>query len=405
MNSLVQSIYHIDTKPLISNLESPSDLLVQGQFAADIVDAFVALDEGESDTRPAETFDVDSDSPEPLKLDLDASVKSIEIVDGHKTLPVPEAKHDITEWTQPFAEAVNITLLSENPKQPVEVPQQHVIVRRSETGSLPVACQDDIPFAADQLNAVTSNSNSNSDVGPAKAKATPVTKNIMPKAIPVFSDAGLTTRVSKQQKPKAGSVEVGDILRAHPVMQTNQNISAAAISTSVAMPVAPATTPIIAPTVSAIAPSIPVLNVESNDQWISGLSRDIGQLSADKSSLNFQLKPHHLGKLYVEITTDVAGDMILLETENEHARSLIMGSQGRLEQDIRLSGIKLARLDVTAQDDGSSQRGPEDSGAQERRSELHRSRDTRLPRHSVEEHLTWEQEDVTASRYHAARYA
>ena len=41
--------------------------------------------------------------------------------------------------------------------------------------------------------------------------------------------------------------------------------------------------------------------------------------------------------------------MVRLETDNETAKTLIIGSQGRLEQDIRLAGIKLARVDVEVQ--------------------------------------------------------
>lgn len=116
------------------------------------------------------------------------------------------------------------------------------------------------------------------------------------------------------------------------------------------------------------APVLPVLDMQAGHQWIARLRHDIEQLSAENSvkpELNFQLKPEHLGKLSVRITGGAAGDIIRLETENENVKALLVGSQGRLEQDIRLSGLKLARVDVTVQDHSGSQLGQHSSGSRE----------------------------------------
>ncbi|HEY9090172.1 flagellar hook-length control protein FliK, partial [Parasphingorhabdus sp.] len=154
-------------------------------------------------------------------------------------------------------------------------------------------------------------------------------------------------------------------------------------------------------------------DMEASSQWIAKLSQDIGNLSAEKPVLNFQLKPEHLGKLSVRITAGTAGDVVRLETENENVKALLIGAQGRLEQDIRLSGLKLSRVDVTVQDHPGSQLGQQGSGSRESGTETGRNGDARPQEYTAQQSsLRQHGPDVAAangpaatSSYHGARYA
>ncbi len=115
----------------------------------------------------------------------------------------------------------------------------------------------------------------------------------------------------------------------------------------------------VAPTVSrptaATAPPLPTLDTMIDDQWVARLGQEIGKLTGEKTSLSFQLKPQNLGKLHVQIMSDAAGNIVRVDTDSEIAKQLILGAQGRLEQDIRLNGSKLVRVDVTHQEQSGHQ--------------------------------------------------
>ncbi|GAA0469244.1 hypothetical protein GCM10009096_07720 [Parasphingorhabdus litoris] len=116
-----------------------------------------------------------------------------------------------------------------------------------------------------------------------------------------------------------------------------------------------------------IATPLDTLDIETGDQWIGRLGMEVSRLAGEKTTLSFQLKPNNLGKLQVEITSDGAGNIVRLETESETARQLIVGAQGRLEQDIRLGGSKLVRVDVTSQEQSQPQTGDHNADSQARR--------------------------------------
>ncbi|MEW4467109.1 flagellar hook-length control protein FliK [Parasphingorhabdus sp. JC815] len=175
------------------------------------------------------------------------------------------------------------------------------------------------------------------------------------------------------------------VVRSGPAQLVNVNVSAATINdtamtqnaaASSAMSPAPLSPMAVSSTllppsnmsapVSAPVPTFaPTLNMDTGNEWVSRLSQDIGQLSAEKPELNFQLKPEHLGKLSIKITAGAAGDIVRMEAENGNVKALIISSQTRLEQDIRLSGLKLSRVDVVVQDDAQFDQGsgPRDDGS------------------------------------------
>ena len=229
-----------------------------------------------------------------------------------------------------------------------------------------------------------------------------------PKDRQIFSDARLATPLEQQPRPKTGPLASTDAVPIHPVRQIKQTVPLATITTPFVVQALPMITSVTAQTPSLAGSSVPELNMDVDGKWVTELSRDIGQLSGSKSSLSFQLKPQHLGQLRVEIVSDSSGNIVRMETDNENAKALIIGSQGRLEQDIRLSGIKLARVDVTVQDDGSS--GPGHQGpdthpdTQKGRSET-RQNDEKRSDLSFEQRHNFGQENAAAPSDDAARYA
>ena len=96
------------------------------------------------------------------------------------------------------------------------------------------------------------------------------------------------------------------------------------------------------------------LDLATEVEWIAKLQNAIEQISATKSQMSFRLKPINLGELHVEIISGGKGDLVKLSTDNENTKAIIMAGQSRLESDIRLSGIKVARIDVAVQSDNSS---------------------------------------------------
>ncbi len=175
-------------------------------------------------------------------------------------------------------------------------------------------------------------------------------------------------------------------------------------ATAIAIPTSPIPVTNITSSAKTLARSIPVLNVDIVDQWVAKLSQDIKGLSTEKSTLSFQLKPNHLGKLHVAIATDVVGEIVRLETDNENAKALILASQGRLEQDIRLSGMKLARVDVTMQDQFGSQLEQQGSGSRGGEAQLVRDGDSQA-RQSTDQIPASQKQAAPNASHRGARYA
>lgn len=404
MNGLIRLALHADPKTMTSPFENMPGLLEADQFTASFADAFAAIEDGESELSPLETADLDNENPEPLKLDFDIPFVPAEKNDELEVLPAQEVEYETEESSQPLERPIDEKPLPEDIRPPVETLQRHAMVRDVQTEPLPVSGRKESRVTFDKLEQPTPRS---ADL-PGKENAAQHIENVTPKDKQIFSDASLTKHAGKQPEPKIGSTEDNTVSPARAAVQASPAplaVSAVPSATAFVMPTTITATPNIAPVIPTAAPSTPILNIEMDDQWVAKLSQDIGQLTADKSALSFQLKPHHLGKMHVEITTDSAGDVVRLETDNENAKALIIGSQGRLEQDIRLSGIKLARVDVTLQEQPGSQFDERGSGAQESRSESGRDHNSGASGHLAQHQSLSENRVTAASPNHGARYA
>lgn len=399
MNSVIRLALHVDPKTMKLPLQNMPEMLDTDQFALSFADVFATIDDGESEASIPDIVNIEGDDQQPLQLD------------GAAILPVPKAEYGIGEWSQPLEKAVEDEPFPEDEKQPVELLQHHAIMRDVQTEPMPVDNLKKAKLTIEALEQSTPKQPTpeqlmvRSEGLPDKENAAQHIENVTPKEKPIFVGAGLTRPADKLPEPKTASTEDSAPSPVRPVVQVNPVPLTAPPVNSMVIPAMPTAVPHMVSVAAATAAAVPVLNMEMDDQWVATLSRDIGQLSADKSTLSFQLKPNHLGKLHVEISTDVTGDIVRLETDNEHAKALIIGSQGRLEQDIRLSGIKLARVDVALHEQSGSQFDGRGSGSQENGSELGRDHEARSQAHMVQQILSAENETVASPPDHGARYA
>jgi len=113
----------------------------------------------------------------------------------------------------------------------------------------------------------------------------------------------------------------------------------------------------IRPTASAV--SDVTLDLDAN--FIDNLSREIGIIAQSKGIARFSLRPEHLGRIDVEIRGGEQGDEIKLTAETETVRQLLLQSQSRLEQDVRLQGHRLGGVEIETNADQSQERGAQDS--------------------------------------------
>ncbi len=410
MNGLIRLVLDANLKTTLSPLEAMPGLLQAEEFVGDFVKNYAVLDNDEAETPSPEIAETEGDNPEPLRLDLDvlpvAIDKSVEPRDPAALV----AQNNIADRTSTAIKIDGNAMPSGNGERTIGAPQGKAKAPNVEIASWPAGNRKDRRIISEKPQLL----DSDFDTGPDNRKlqerpeAIPVTEKTGRRDRQIFSDARLATPLEQQQRPKTEPFTSTDAVPIQPVRQIKQTVPVATITIPFVVQALPAITPGTLQTPSLASPSVPDLNMDVDGKWMTELSRDIGQLSGSKSSLSFQLKPQHLGQLRVEILANSSGDVVRLETDNENAKALIIGSQGRLEQDIRLSGIKLARVDVTVQDDGSS--GPGHQGpdthpdAQGSRSET-RQNDEKRPDLSFEQQHNFEQESAAAPSDDAARYA
>lgn len=415
MNGLIRLGMHSAPGAMTTPVESMSGLLdVSGS-----VDAFAEVltgaiaggeseddgenggDEGGFDSLSFEGVESEEDEIALLERDLSISLifnNNIEISEVQVETPLLYSAADRTMPSGKTEVAGNVI------EQPVELVQDTPLTRpvMATANSPDARIFDPRPGSVqrDPLDQIV-------DIGPAKEKTAPLPDKTMTATVPLPD--GL------ERGPKPAPARESNMSPLPPVVQSNPMQSA---PPSAAMPFIPAVTtaPQTMVSTSIPAPVLPPLDMQAGHQWIARLSHDIEQLSNENSvkpELNFQLKPEHLGKLSVRITEGAAGDVVRLETENENVKALLLGSQGRLEQDIRLSGLKLARVDVTVQDHSGSQLGQHSSGPREGGAETGRNGSAQSQASLAEQGAPAQNgADVvlpngahTASSRHGARYA
>jgi len=405
MNGSFRLALDITPNPITSPLEIVPDLLDADQFALSFMSAVAVV---HSDKRKGPSLDItnhDSDDAESPKADWDTPLTSahqaakldpltaskIEHRDFELVGLTPKEQRDISEETKPQIETTQH-------QWPVSNVQKNEVLFLQENGA-PISLNAP-PKSVTVLGKILEPKQSFSSM----KRALPLPENETAKSAPLFAHLDLTDSSVRIPEPKIRATEDGFGSSARPAPQTVLAPSQPPPANALAIPTSPIPVPSITSSGKAHATSILVLNVETADQWVAKLSQDIRGLSTEKSTLSFQLKPNHLGKLRVAIATDVAGEIVRLETDNENAKALILASQGRLEQDIRLSGMKLARVDVTMQDQFGSQLEQQGSGSRGSEEQLVRDGDSQV-RQSTDQMPASQKPAVSKPSHRGTRYA
>jgi len=90
-----------------------------------------------------------------------------------------------------------------------------------------------------------------------------------------------------------------------------------------------------------------VLDMTSDDAWIEQLARDIAATKSQSGDISFRLMPRHLGRLDVAMRQEDGGVSLKLDTQHEATATVVHAAQGRLVEDLRQQGVRVAGAEVT----------------------------------------------------------
>lgn len=90
-----------------------------------------------------------------------------------------------------------------------------------------------------------------------------------------------------------------------------------------------------------------VLDLASDDAWIAQLASDIAATKSDSGDISFRLLPRHLGRLDVAMSAGDEGVSLKLDTQHEATAQVVHAAQGKLVDDLRQQGVRVAGAEVT----------------------------------------------------------
>lgn len=90
-----------------------------------------------------------------------------------------------------------------------------------------------------------------------------------------------------------------------------------------------------------------VLDMDSDGAWIDQLARDIAATKSDSGDISFRLMPRHLGRLDVAMQMGDEGVSLKMDTRHEATATIVTAAQGRLVEELRQQGVRVAGAEVT----------------------------------------------------------
>ena len=90
-----------------------------------------------------------------------------------------------------------------------------------------------------------------------------------------------------------------------------------------------------------------VLDMDSDGVWIDQLARDIAATKSDSGDISFRLMPRYLGRLDVAMHMGDEGVALKLDTHHEATATIVTAAQGRLVEELRQQGVRVAGAEVT----------------------------------------------------------
>ncbi|KTE11422.1 hypothetical protein ATE71_11665 [Sphingopyxis sp. H115] len=89
------------------------------------------------------------------------------------------------------------------------------------------------------------------------------------------------------------------------------------------------------------------LDMDSDGAWIDQLARDIAATKSDSGDISFRLMPRHLGRLDVAMQMGDDGVALKMDTHHEATATIVNAAQGRLVEELRQQGVRVAGAEVT----------------------------------------------------------
>ncbi|MEQ8310734.1 MAG: flagellar hook-length control protein FliK [Sphingopyxis sp.] len=171
----------------------------------------------------------------------------------------------------------------------------------------------------------------------AQLKAAVTTPETPPEALPA---ASATPRARVAALPPLAPLPDA------PVAKTGDAGAAPAITILFTQSAAPAiAAPVAAGAPAAIAER--VLDMDSDGAWIDQLARDIAATKSDSGDISFRLMPRHLGRLDVAMRQGDEGVTLKMDTQHEATATIVTAAQGRLVDELRHQGVRVAGAEVT----------------------------------------------------------
>lgn len=90
-----------------------------------------------------------------------------------------------------------------------------------------------------------------------------------------------------------------------------------------------------------------VLDMDSDGAWIDQLAHDIAATKSDSGDISFRLMPKHLGRLDVAMQMGDEGVSLKMDTHHEATATIVTAAQGRLVDELRQQGVRVAGAEVT----------------------------------------------------------
>lgn len=89
------------------------------------------------------------------------------------------------------------------------------------------------------------------------------------------------------------------------------------------------------------------LDMHGDDAWIEQLAKDIAATKSATGDISFRLMPRHLGRLDVSMMQSEQGVSVHMDTQHEQTAAIVTAAQGRLVDELRQQGVRVAGADVT----------------------------------------------------------
>lgn len=142
-----------------------------------------------------------------------------------------------------------------------------------------------------------------------------------------------------------------------PPAQVATDVSMLDIMPDIATAAAPASASALPPAhpLAAAAPDVRQLYVTPDSQWIDRLRSEIVSSSARDNHLQFTLKPEHLGRLDIMLTTQDGKVDIRFDASTSAVIQILATQQAQLIDDLRQAGVTVGQFEMTNSQNGARQ--------------------------------------------------